>query len=259
MSGRLIPLGLRLALAAGLLSLLSCEEWTKIVVTAQVSRILEPESNTASVLVGRATVRNIFTDDWMNTPEPGDSSFEPFPAKLEPLAGCEVKINAEAIGERLSGVYFRAGKDLEYCRRYELEITTPEGERITGYAFLPDSFSIVLPRSGDSLPLAALNAVWTHADSCQTYLVSVAPVDTLSPAAGWSDSRKDTFCTVPASAFQDSLGNAVPGYYVLNVTAVNGGWKKSALDLVLSGGNLSGALGTFGCAVVARPVVFQLR
>lgn len=250
---------LRLGLGLGLVLILSCDTWTKIIVTAQVSKTLAPETSTASVLIGRATVQNIFDDDWMNTPDPGDSSFGVFPAKIEPLGGCEVKVNSDVIGERVAGVYFRAAMDLEYCVRYDLDITTADGKRITAHGFLPDSFSIVSPRPGDSLGPGTVDAVWTHSDSCQTFLVGITPADSASTAVGWSDSRKDTFCTIPAAAFQDSLGNFVPGNYVLSVTAVNGGWKKSGWDLLLSGGNLSGALGTFGCALLARPVAFRVE
>lgn len=242
------------------LFLSSCDlaEYSTIIVTAQVAKTLDPESNTASILVGKATVENIFQDDWMMTPDPGDSTFwdDAFPAKVEPIGDCDVTINGATVGQKLPGVYFGAGVGLQYMQRYDLAITTPDARTVTAHGFLPDSFSIILPRDFDSFDIGGdtLRAAWSKSDSTETYLVGIAPADSGSPALGWSDAMTDTACIIPHEAFEDSIGVEVPGEYVFSITAVNGGWNKSGLDLFLSGGNLSGASGTFGCAVYPRPV-----
>jgi hypothetical protein len=249
---------LSLALCTFLLVGCDLSEFSTIIVTAQVAKTLNPESNTASILIGKATVENILSDEWMETPDVGDTNFLDyvFPARIEPVGGATVTLNSENIGQKLPGVYFKAAMDLQYLARYDLSITTPDGRTITGHGFLPDSFSIVAP--ADSLiydhATDTLRAVWTESDSAETYIVGLSPSDTASAAVGWTDGRTDTSCVVPATAFQDSLGNFVPGEYIFGVTAVNGGWNKGALDFLLSGGNLEGASGTFGCAVYPRPV-----
>jgi len=253
---RLVPVaaGLLVALWAGT----GCDEasLSQPVVTAQVIKTLGPESNTASVLLGTATVANIFRDDWMETPDPGDTTFWDyvFPARVTPIGGADVRLNNTGLAERVSGVYFEAALSLEYLHRYELAIATPDGRTITAHGFLPDSFSVVEPPYGDSGGFADLRVSWTRSDSAETYIVGVTPLDSGSTAVGWANSLRDTTCIVPAAAFADSLGAFQPGEYGVGVTAVNGGWNKSGLDLFLSGGNVSGALGTFGCAVYARPV-----
>lgn len=238
---------------------LSCDEleYSTIVVTGQVARTLEPESNTASVLLGKATVENLLHDDWMETPDPGDSSFlDVFPAKLTPIEDADVKVSGVEVAERLPGVYFKPALNLVYLERYELAITTPDGKTIAAHGFLPDSFSIIEPLAGDSFGFGPLRASWTESDSSQAFVVSIIPPD--SVAQGWTGSSESLVVTIPAAAFQDTLGNNVAGQYTLTVTAVNGGWNKSGLDLFLSGGNVDGAVGTFGCAVLARPVVFRV-
>jgi hypothetical protein len=249
-----------LAVAAVFMTGCDQESFSTIVVTAQVAKTLNPESNTASILVGKATIANLFHDDWMDTPDPGDTSFANymFPARIEPVGGAAVTLNSGTVAQRLPGVYFAAALDLQYLSRYDMSITTDDGKVITAHGFLPDSFGIVQPQQGDSFGLGDVAATWTSSESCETFIVGVNPVDTASLAVGWSDSRTDTFCTIPASAFRDSLGNFVPGDYVFGVTAVNGGWNKSGLDLFLSGGNVSGASGVFGCAVYPRPVVIRV-
>jgi hypothetical protein len=248
----------------GFLLLAGCEEqFSTVIVTAQVAKTLNPESNTASILIGTATIENIFHDDWMETPDPGDTSFwsNPFPAKVDPMTGADVSVNGGTIQEKVAGVYFKAAMALHYLERYDLSIVTPSGRTITAHGFLPDSFSILAPLDGDSLVVGTdtLRAVWTRSDSAETYLVGVSPADSSSAAVGWSDALTDTTCVVPDAAFKDSLGNVVPGEYVFAVTAVNGGWNKSGLDLFLSGGNVQGASGTFGCAVYPRPRSIQVR
>ena len=253
------------ALLLALVAVIGCDESTfsTVIVTAQVAKTLNPESNTASVLIGTATIANILRDDWMETPDPGDTSFwsNPFPAKVDPMGGADVKLNGDTVGQRVSGVYFKAALNLQYLARYDLNIVTPEGKTITAHGFLPDSFSIIGPRDGDSLVIGTdtLRAVWTKSDSAETYLVGISPADTSSPAVGWSDGMTDTTCIVPDAAFRDSLGVAVPGEYIFSITAVNGGWNKSGLDLFLAGGNVNGASGTFGCAVYPRPVSVLAR
>ncbi len=248
-----------------IVALTGCEEsqFSTVIVTAQVAKTLNPESNTVSVLVGTATIQNIFHDDWMKSPDPGDTSFwsNPFPASIDPMAGADVSLNNDPVGQKVSGVYFRAALDLNYLERYDLTIVTPAGKTITAHGFLPDSFSILGPRPGDSLRIGTdtLRAVWTKSDSAETYLVGISPADTSSPALGWSDGLTDTTCIVPDAAFRDSFGVAVPGEYVFSITAVNGGWNKSGFDLFLNGGNVTGASGTFGCAVYPRPVSITAR
>jgi hypothetical protein len=247
-----------LALSAFLLPGCDLSEYSTIIVTAQVAKTLDPQSNTASILIGKATVENIFRDDWMMTPDPGDTGFwsNPFPAKVEPIGDCDVTINGATVGQKLPGAYFQAALGLQYMQRYDLSITTPDARTITAHGFLPDSFSIILPRDLDSFAIGGdtLRAAWSKSDSAETYLVGITPADSGSPALGWSDAMTDTACIIPHEAFEDSIGVEVPGEYIFSITAVNGGWNKSGLDLFLSGGNLSGASGTFGCAVYPKPV-----
>ncbi|MFO7650798.1 MAG: hypothetical protein R6X13_05605 [bacterium] len=254
---RVVAAGLLVALLAGT----GCDEasFSQVVVTAQVVKTLGPESNTASVLLGKATVVNIFRDDWMETPDPGDTTFWDyvFPARVTPMGGADVRLNNSGLAERVSGVYFEAALPLEYLRRYDLAITTADGKLISGHACLPDSFSVIEPAPGDSGGFAPLRVTWTRADSAESYIVGVTPLDSGSTAAGWSAATADTTYLVPAEAFADSLGVFQPGEYGASVTAVNGGWNKSGLDLFLSGGNVSGAVGTFGCAVHAWPVLVR--
>jgi hypothetical protein len=237
------------------------DKFSTLVITAQVARTMSPESNTASVLLGEATVENVLQDSWMETPEPSDTSFiGVFPVNVTPVGGAAVKLNSGTVSERLRGIYFEPALDLEFKTAYDLDITLDDDRRVTAHAVLPDSFSVVTPAEFDTVEIGTdtLRVHWSKSDSANTYIVGIGPADS-SAAVGWSDSQTDTFCVVPAAAFKDSLGTAVPGTYVLNVTAVNGGWKKSGLDLLLSGGNVSGAVGVFGCAVYARPVLLVAR
>ncbi len=252
---RVIPFVIALALGLGL----SCDEesFSVIIVSGQVTKTLNPESNTASVLLGKATFANLFLD----TPDPGDSTFwqdDPFPATVTPIGGADVQINSGVVGQKIPGVYFEAAMNLEHLARYELEIETPDGELLTAHGCLPDSFSVVAPSESDTLNPDSVVAVWTHSDSAEVFLVGITPAD--STAQGWADATTDTTIAVPVSAFQDTLGTLVPGEYTVVVTAVNGGWHKSGLDLFLSGGNVSGdGIGTFGCAVYPKPVVFRVE
>ncbi len=256
---------LLLAAALGLTCLVSCDisEFAATIVVAQVARTLSPESNTATVLIGNAEIVNLLNNqrEWMRLPSPLDTAFvNPFPGQIEPVTGATCLVNSDTLGPKLPGVYFRAALGLQPRQRYDLAITMPDGNTVTAYGFLPSDFTITQPVTGDTvLDDWTLAVAWTRADSAQTYLVGINPTDTLSPAQGWSDSRTDTSCLVPATAFRDSLGNYVPGEYLLGVTAVNGGWQGSGLDLFLSGGNLNGAKGVFGCAVYARPLLIYAR
>jgi hypothetical protein len=251
-----------LLVAVALIAGCDIAEFSTIIVTAQVVRTLDPESNTASVLVGKATVANLLSYEWMETPEPGDTNFLDyvFPARIEPIGGATVTLNNSTLGQRLPGVYAGAGLTLNPGARYDLAITTTD-RTITGRAWMPGDFALVAPFDLDSVNhlTDTVVAVWTRSESVDTYIVGISPADSASPAQGWSDGRTDTSCVVPASAFTDTLGNFVPGEYILRVTAVNGGWNRSALDLFLSGGNLDGAKGTFGCAVYPRPVRVIVR
>jgi hypothetical protein len=177
------------------------------------------------------------------------------------MADADVRLNSDPVGQKISGVYFKAALNLNYLERCDLSIVTPAGKTITAHGFLPDSFSILGPRDGDSLRIGTdtLRAVWTKSDSAETYLVAISPADTSSPAVGWGDGMTDTTCIVPDAAFRDSSGVPVPGVYVFSITAVNGGWNKSGFDLFLNGGNVAGASGTFGCAVYPRPVGILAR
>ncbi len=240
-------------------SITCLDVWETLLVTAQVAKTLGPESNTASVLVGKATFENVFESDWLETPVPGDTTFwnDAFPARVTPVGGASVRVNGDAVGERLPGVYF-AVRDLEHMARYDLAIETADGKVVTAHGFLPDSFSIAEPATGAELHPDSVRVTWTDSDSAETFLVGVTPADSGSAAEGWADSFTDTTCAVPRAAFADSLGSLVPGEYILTVSAINGGWNRSGLDLLLRGGNLSGAVGVFGCAVVPGPVVFRV-
>lgn len=237
------------------------DEFSTFVVTAQVARTLDPACSTASILLGKATVTNIFHDEWMQTPEPGDTNWIrwAFPARVLPSGGATVTLNSVAVPERVSGIYFLPAAELVFGRRYDLSITTSDGKTITAHGVLPDSFQQLAPADGDSFGPEPVRVIWTSSNNAEAYLVGCQPVDSSSAASGWSDSRTDTTCLVPVTAFQDSLGTLVPGDYVVGVTAVNGGWNKSGLDLFISGGNVSGALGVFGCAVYPRPAVIRVR
>jgi hypothetical protein len=199
----------------------------------------------------------------MRTPAPGDTSLlnsALFPVQIDPITGATCAVNADTVSERVPGIYFRAAMGLQYMQRYDLAISMPDGGTVTAHGFLPDSFTITAPLTGDSVVTGGtLTATWTRSDSAQNYLIGIQPTDTLSQARGWSDSRADTTCEIPATAFQDTLGNYVPGEYQFGITAVNGGWNGSATDLYLNGGNLDGAKGVYGCAVYARPVLVYAR
>lgn len=252
--------------AAGLLLLVllagsACDqaEFSALVVTGQVVRTLGPQSNSVTVLLGRAAVANIFRDDWMETPEPGDTTFWDyvFPARIVPLGGADVRLNNAVVPERLPGIYLDATLMLQYRQSYALAITTADGRSISARATLPDSFTLVEPLPGDSGGFVPLRVSWTRSDSAENYVVGVAPLDSGSTAVGWTGVVRETTCLVPAEAFADSLGAYQPGEYAVGVTAINGGWNRSGLDLFIAGGNVSGALGTFGCAVQPRPVVVR--
>jgi len=255
---RLVPSGLALLLA---LLTTNCDDvFRTMLVTAQVVRTLGVPSNTASVLAGDLTLENIFTEDWLENPEPGDTSLwsMPLPARVTPVEGADVTLNGVQLGQKLPGIYGRAALDLDYLTRYDLAMTTADGRTVSAHGFLPDSFAIVTPGQGAVRHPDSVLVTWTHSDSCETFLVGVQPADSGSTAQGWADSFTDTTCTVPRAAFSDSLGQLQPGGYVLSVMAVNGGWNKSGLDLLLQGGNLDGALGTFGCAVLPLPVALVI-
>jgi hypothetical protein len=64
---------------------------------------------------------------------------------------------------------------------------------------------------------------------------------------------------VPNAAFKDAQGTVVPGLYHIEVTAVNGNWNKSNLELFITAGNIDGGVGAYGCAVYPKPVVFAVR
>ena len=254
---------LSLALLVALVLVPACDElsWKTLVVTAQVAKTLDPESNTASILVGEATVENILHDDWMETPDPGDTTYwdDPFPAKLTPVRDADVRLNGDPVGEKVPGVYFAASLDLEHGRRYDLGIELADGRKVTAAGVLPGRFGVLAPEPGGVLDAKSVRATWTRSDSAERYVVGVTPADSASPAQGWVDATADTTLMVPAAAFRDSLGNPAPGDFVFSVSAVSGGWNKSGLDLFLAGGNVAGAAGVFGCAVHPAPVLFRVE
>lgn len=240
-----------------LLALLSCGPITgeSQVVTAQVSRMLEPNLTTATVLIGKASLS---LPDPLATPDPWDTTFsaDMFPLWLTPTHGATVTLNGEAVPERINGVYFDLPDNLSYLQSCDLRIVLPTDTTapITAHAVLPDSFSIVNPVEGESLGFDSLRVVWTHSDSCRVFTVQVAPDDTASHANGFIQSLSETTLVVPRTAFADSAtGDILPGDYHVTVWALNGGWKRG-LDLIRNAGNVHGAIGLYGCATYARPV-----
>lgn len=233
-----------------------CQEQLKTtIVTAQVVKTLYPESNTATAIVGRTNAYNLFIE------QPNDTNFDNvFPLTVQPITDALVKINNLTLPEKIRGVYFKPAFDLVYLQRYDLTIVT-EDETITGSSVLPDSFSIILPNSGDTLIFYGARIVWNKSDSAEHYIISVTPVDTANKAQGWEKDfpAETTACLIPQPAFMDSAGKFYPGEYTITIMAFNGAWKKGSLDLFLSGGNLKGALGIYGAAVYAKPVVFYVK
>jgi hypothetical protein len=238
------------------LLLTHCEdEYESAVVTAQVAKTLAPESNTATVILGRTKFYNVFLQ------QPSDTSFvNPFPFTVQPISGALVKINDIGLPEKIDGVYFKPALDLQYLQRYNLYIAT-EKETINGSCVLPDSFSIVYPIAGDTIIFFDVRADWTTSDSAEHYIIGVQPIDSLNGAKGWTKDfpPESTYCVIPQEAFMDTLGDLKVGEYSINLMSFNGAWKKGSLDLFLSGGNLNGAPGLFGAAVYARTVVVNIR
>jgi len=184
--------------------LIHCEEEIKTtIVTAQVAKTLAPESNTATVVIGRTTLLNVFIE------QPSDTSFANiFPVNVEPITGALVKINETVLSEMIDGVYFKPALDLQYMQRYDLHITT-DNETITGSCVLPDSFSILMPVSGDSVIFFDARVVWTKSDSAEYYIVSLTPMDTANKSQGWTKDfpAETTACLIPQQAFRDTAGN----------------------------------------------------
>lgn len=241
----------------GTLFSIGCEkEYEYLVITAQVAKTLDPESNTATLYIGRTIITNLFLEE----PDPNDTLFadDPFPVTVEPISGALVKVNETVLSEKTKGVYFEAALDLEYMKKYDLYIEVDD-EIITGTCVLPDSFSIITPVYGDTVSNDSTRVVWSKSDSAEHYIVGVQPVDTLNQAQGWCNCLEDTFSTVPRAAFEDSLGFFCPGEYSISLMAFNGAWKKGALDLFLSGGNLDGASGIYGAAVYSSILVVNVR
>lgn len=238
------------------LCFIKCEEEIHTtIVTAQVAKTLAPESNTASVIIGRTTLLNVFID------QPGDTSFTNiFPVNVEPITGALVKINDVTISEKIDGVYFKPSLDLQFMQRYNLHIVT-DNESITGSCVLPDSFSIRAPSSGDSVLFYDARVVWSKSDSAEYYIVGLTPLDTANKTQGWSKAfpAETTACLIPQQAFIDTAGNFYPGEYMISMMSFNGAWKKGNLDLILSGGNLNGAPGIYGAAVYTRSVLVNIK
>ena len=244
-----------LVLLIGSLLLFGCDEYESAVATAQVTKTLGPESNTATVIFGRTKFYNVFLE------QPSDTSFgSVFPFTVQPITGALVKINDISLPEKIDGVYFKPALDLQYMQRYNLYIAT-EKETITGSCVLPDSFSIIYPNSNDTLIFYDVTATWTSSDSAEHYIIGVQPVDSSNKARGWTKdfSPDSTSCIIPQSAFLDTIGDLQTGKYLINLMSFNGAWKKGSLNLFLSGGNLYGAPGLFGAAVYAKSVVVNIR
>jgi hypothetical protein len=238
------------------LGLLSCGPITgeSQVVTAQVSRMLEPSLTTTTVLIGKA---KLSLPDPLATPDPWDTTFmaDMFPLWLTPTHGAAVTLNGDAVPERINGVYFDLPDNLSFLQSCDLRITLSgdTSEPITAHAVLPDSFSITSPVENESLGFDSLRVTWTHSDSCQVFTVQVTPDDTASHAKGFIQSLNDTTLIVGRTAFADSVtGDLLPGGYHVIVWALNGGWKRG-LDLIRNAGNVRNAIGLYGCATYARP------
>jgi hypothetical protein len=254
----LLVFGLSLGLG---LELIGCGAITGAsqVVSAQVSRMTEPNLTTATVLVGKASIS---LPDPMTTPDPWDTTFATnmFPLWLTPTTGATVTLNSASMPERINGVYFDLPDSLPYLTPCNLNILLSDQlTTITAHAVLPDSFHIVRPSDNESLGLDSLRVVWTHSDSCQLYTVQLAPDDTTVKVAGFLRSLSDTTVMVPKLAFADSVfHDFLSGNYHVTVWALNGGWKRG-IDIIRNAGNVHGAIGLFGAATYPRPVHIRVR
>lgn len=236
--------------------LIRCEKEIKTtVVTAQVAKTLAPASNSATVIIGQTTLYNVFID------QPSDTSLtNVFPVYVEPVTKASVKINEIKLSEKVNGVYFHPTFDLQYLQKYDLYIATDQ-ETITSSCVLPDSFSILLPFPEDSVLYSDARVVWSKSDSAEYYIVSLTPMDTANKSQGWSKDfpAETTACLIPQDAFMDTLGNFYPGQYMISMMSFSGAWKKRGLDFIFSGGNLNGAIGIYGAAVYAKPVLVYIK
>lgn len=250
---------IRFGMAALAVAVLSCNQTLKFpVLTGQVSRMMDLNLTTATVLVGTMHVN---PNAFIATPDPWDTSFSSadFPLWLTPISG-QAAINATTVPERVSGIYFSVMNGLPYLSPCDLtvtpsDLTIPE---ITAHAIMPDSFSITSPAPLDSLGHDSLRVCWTRSDSAELYTINLTPADSASTARGFLLSLTDTTVTVPATAFEDSLsGSFRPGNYDIVVWSLNGGWKQGGVFRL--GGGVHGAAGIFGCAIYPRPVTVRLR
>jgi hypothetical protein len=239
----------------GSLLLIGCNADKSTMITAQVAKNLSPESNTATVIAGRTAISNFFIDQPSDT-----SSNHIFPAWVEPVTGASVKINDISLAEKVEGVYFQSGFDLQYVQRYNLYITT-EKETINGSCVLPDSFSIAFPNMEDTILFYDAMVDWTTSDSAEHYIIEVEPVDQSNKAMGWTKDfpPETTSCIIPQATFMDTVGDLQVGKYSINLSSFNGAWKKGSWKFFPSGGNLSGAPGLFGGAVYAKSIVVYIK
>lgn len=249
-----------IALILPALLVLTCLPTYKVtVMTGQVASLPGAGAPNATILLGQASIQY---PGYAPTPDPLDTLFLTgvFPVGLDPIEGAEVRINSGMVPERLSGIYFQTLPPAIYPGPADLEITFP-GEpgwpTIRAHAVLPETFSLVAPAPGESLDRQQVLLAWSRSDSARAYYVHVGPTDTLRQARGLLQTTRDTTLQVPPGAFSDSFLNPLPGDYVARVWAVYGGWNQAGFPIHI-GGSVQNAVGLFGAATYARPIVFRV-
>ncbi len=130
----------------------------------------------------------------------------------------------------------------------------------SGGVRMPDSFEIDTI-SGIPYPLnpggQAVTLTFTPSESTTSYIISVAPQDTLSTAAGYSDFVTCCQATIPPEAFRDSAGTPQFGtYYIYMVAFKNSFYTYPGIPFSLPAGiptsSLPNTSGTFGAGIVAQ-------
>ena len=229
------------------------------VVSAQVSRMTEPNLTTATVLIGKASIS---LPDPMATPDPWDTTFATnmFPLWLTPTTGATVTLNGTPVPERVNGIYFDLPDSLPFLRPYDLRIVLPTDTTvpITAHAVLPDSFTVTQPANNESLGFDSCASAGPTATVARCSRCNSRPTTPRS-RYGFLQSSLDTTVMVPKSAFQDSVfGDYRSGDYHITVWALNGGWKRG-IDIIRNAGNVHNAIGLYGCATYARPVRIRVH